>query len=120
MMGGTWETIERVDWKPGTIFVPPEGWWHAHFNVSAEPALFLAIGWGSDKPKPGGKQYVYKSVKEGGDQYEYEDETRNIHAMFEAELAQHGVRCLMAPVHPYCTVRYGRVLPPPPRAGEGG
>jgi hypothetical protein len=36
----------------------------------------LAIGWGSDKPKAGGKQYVYKSVTEGGDQIEYEDEDR--------------------------------------------
>lgn len=105
MMGPTWEEIERIDWGPGSMFVPPEGWWHAHFNTGAEPAYFLAIGWGTDKPKPGGKQYVYKSVKEGGDQYEFEDETPEIHAEFEAELAKHGVRCQMGSIHPYCTFK---------------
>lgn len=96
---------QRVDWAPGTMFVPPEGWWHAHYSTGTEPPLFLAIGWGSDKPKPGGRQYVYKSVKLGGDQYEFEDEDPSIHADFEAELARNGVECLMRSVHPYCTMR---------------
>src|SRR4030095_3774820 len=59
--------MERIDWGPGSVFVPPEMWFHQHVNGSAEPVFFLAIGWGSDKPKAGGKAYVYKSVKEGGD-----------------------------------------------------
>jgi quercetin dioxygenase-like cupin family protein len=97
------QPTERVDWKPGTMFVPPEEWFHAHFNVGPEPALFLAIGWGSDKPKAGGKQYAYKSVKLGGDQYEFEDEDPDVHHQYEEELARSGVKCQMGPVHPFCT-----------------
>ena len=106
MMGPTWEEIERVNWQPGSMFVPPEGWWHAHFNTGAEPAYFLAIGWGTDKPKPGGKMYDYsKGPREGGDQYAFADETPDIHAEFEAELAKSGAVCRMGSVHPYCTFK---------------
>jgi oxalate decarboxylase/phosphoglucose isomerase-like protein (cupin superfamily) len=97
--------IERIDWQPGTMFVPPEMWFHQHFNTGAEPCLFLAIGWGSDKPKAGGKSYVYKDVKEGGDQIEYEDEPKSIHQEFEAALAKSGARCRMGKAHPFCTYR---------------
>ena len=94
--------VERIDWGPGSMFVPPEAWFHEHFNTGNEPVLFLAIGWGSDKPKSGGKAYVYKSVKEGGDQIEYEDEDPNLHPEFEAALAKVGAKCQM-PYHPLCT-----------------
>jgi quercetin dioxygenase-like cupin family protein len=94
--------VERIDWGPGSMFVPPEAWFHEHFNTGNEPVLFLAIGWGSDKPKSGGKAYVYKSVKEGGDQIEYEDEDPNLHPDFEAALATVGAKCQM-PYHPLCT-----------------
>ena len=96
--------IERVEWGPGSVFVPPEMWFHQHFNGGAEPVFFLAIGWGSDKPKAGGKAYVYKSVKEGGDQIEYEDEDPMIHAEFEAAMNKASARCKMD-YHPYCTMK---------------
>ena len=97
--------MERIDWQTGSMFVPPEGWWHSHFNTGRDSSLFLAIGWGSDKPKAGGKEYVYKSVKDGGDQYEYEDEDPAIHREFEEELARNGMKCTMGRFHPYCTQR---------------
>src|SRR5579871_2789494 len=71
--------VERIDWRPGSMLVPPEMWFHQHFNTSPQPVLFLAIGWGSEKPKTGGKQYIYTSVKEGGDNIEWEDEDPQIH-----------------------------------------
>jgi quercetin dioxygenase-like cupin family protein len=97
------EPIERVDWRPGSMFVPPEMWFHQHFNTCPEPVLFLAIGWGSEKPKMGGKQYIYTSVKEGGDNIEWEDEDPQIHKDYEAELARNGVECTMGKHHPFCT-----------------
>jgi len=87
------------------VFVPPEMWFHQHFNTGRDPVLFLAIGRGSDKPKSGGKQYVYKSVKEGGDQIEYEEEDPAIHRDYEAALAEDGVACRMGGKHPFCTAK---------------
>ena len=43
------------------------------------------------------------SIKEGGIQVEYEDEAREIHAIFEDELAKSGVQCNMKAFIPYCT-----------------
>ncbi len=97
------QPIERIDWGPGSMFVPPEMWFHQHFNTSPEPVLFLAIGWGSEKPKAGGGQYIYISTKEGGDQIEWEDEDPAIHHEYEAELARLGVKCEMGEHHPFCT-----------------
>ncbi|CAB3785602.1 cupin [Paraburkholderia fynbosensis] len=33
----------RVDWTPGLAFVTPPGYWHAHFNESAEDARLIPI-----------------------------------------------------------------------------
>jgi gentisate 1,2-dioxygenase len=97
--------LHRIDWGPGSMLVPPEMWFHQHFNAGAEPVLFLAIGWGSDKPKAGGKQYVYKSAKEGGDQIEYEDEDPAVHGDFESALKEAGADCRMGGFHPLCTYK---------------
>ncbi|MPZ13865.1 MAG: cupin domain-containing protein [Chloroflexi bacterium] len=97
-------TPHRVNWGPGTVFVPPEMWWHAHFNTGPEPWDWLRVGWGTDKPKIGGKQYVYSSLREGGDQIALDEEDPAFHREFEEELAKSGVQCLMLH-HPCCTRR---------------
>ena len=93
----------RVDWGPGSVFVPPEGWWHAHYNTGPEPWDWLRVGWGSEKPKPGGGHYDYsRTPQEGGDQMAFEDMDPAVHRQFEEELAKVGVKCLMLH-HPHCT-----------------
>lgn len=91
------EPIKRFDWKDGSIIVPPEMWFHQHFNTGNIPARYLALRWGSRKyPRPMGKNYgTDESVKAGGDQIEYADEDPMIREMFEAELAKHGVKSRM-------------------------
>jgi oxalate decarboxylase/phosphoglucose isomerase-like protein (cupin superfamily) len=95
----------RVDWKPGSVVVPPNQWFHQHFNSGAEPARYLALRWNSwryrfvalssDTP-------VDVSVKQGGAQIEYEDEDRVIHDIFESALANVGAPCHMGSMVPWC------------------
>jgi oxalate decarboxylase/phosphoglucose isomerase-like protein (cupin superfamily) len=86
------EAFRRVDWAPGSVVVPPERWFHQHFNTGPEPARYLAMRWGSQRYRTvGGEYQVDRSVSAGGDQIEYEDEDPAVRELFEAELARHGV-----------------------------
>lgn len=90
--------VQRFDWKDGSVVVPPEMWFHQHFNTGSTPARYLALRWGSQKyPRPWmAKGYgVDKSVKQGGNQIEYEDEDPAIGHMFEKELSKNGVTSRM-------------------------
>jgi len=91
------EPIKRFDWHDGSVIVPPERWFHQHFNTGATPARYLALRWGSRKhARPMGQNYgTDESVKAGGDQIEYADEDPQIRRMFEQELAKRGVACRM-------------------------
>ncbi len=91
------ERPQRYDWKAGTMVVPPEMWWHQHFNVGKESANYLAIhGRISRKHGSGLKRWkTDQDVKEGGDQIEYENEDPMIREMFETELAKRGLQIQM-------------------------
>ncbi len=91
---------QRFDWHDGSMLVPPDGWFHQHFNTGATPARYLAIRWGSRKhPSPWGGGAKSKgadlSVKLGGNQIEYADEDPQIRRIFEEELAKNGVTSRM-------------------------
>ncbi len=79
------------------MVVPPEMWWHQHFNVGKESANYMAIhGRISRKHNSGMKHWkADQDVKEGGDQIEYVDEDPMIWKMFDEELAKRGVQNLM-------------------------
>ena len=103
----------RVDWQPGSVVVPPNQWFHQHFNSGAEPARYLALRWGSQRYDTGGaftsdegdigRSGADVSVKEGGWQIEYTDEEPSIHSTFEAELARAGAQCRMRGEVAWCT-----------------
>jgi len=96
----------RVDWKPGSVVVPPNQWFHQHFNSGADPARYLALRWNSwryrfvaltdEKP-------IEVDVKQGGGQIEYEDEDPKIHEIFESALAKAGAPCHMGSMVRWCT-----------------
>lgn len=90
----------RVDWKPNSVFVPPNMWWHQHFSVSQGPARYLALRWGSKKYK---FDHTYDGTsadrRDGGNQIEYDDENPLVMKMFAEACAEHGTQVDMDEFH---------------------
>ena len=88
---------QRYDWGAGSLFVPPEMWFHQHFNVSLEPVRYLALKPFTSRKFPGLKKHfgTSESVKTGGNQIEYEDEDPRIRQIFEEELARNQIESRM-------------------------
>ncbi len=84
----------------GTIVVPPDQWFHQHFNSGTERVRYLAIHRNNWKYKPlmknsGDLKASFTSVKEGGYQVEFEDEDPSIHQTFLDALHENGAECDM-------------------------
>lgn len=93
------EEIRRYDWREGSLLVPPERWFHQHFNTGPRPARYLALKPFNSRKYPGLRKLgSSESVRAGGDQIEYEEEAPFIRNMFEEELAKRGVPSQMESV----------------------
>jgi quercetin dioxygenase-like cupin family protein len=92
------EPIKRYDWREGSMVVPPDSWWHQHFNTGKNPARYLALrSFGSKKHRGAGKKYKGTvDRKLGGDQIEYDDEDPIVRTMFAEALAKNGLESRMA------------------------
>lgn len=87
---------QKFDWQPWSLLGPYNMWFHQHFNANREPARFLALYWGSIKYTMGkNTEGVSTSMKEGGNQIEYEDEDPDVRKMFEDALKDHGLKSQM-------------------------
>jgi hypothetical protein len=86
----------RVDWKKGSLLVPPEGWYHHHFTTSREAARHLALRRGLRQVGTPWRPNL--SERKGGHLLEHEDEPPEIRAMYEAELVKEGIPFRMKPV----------------------
>lgn len=94
--------VVEVKWKEGSVYCPPGGWFHQHFNTGPNAARHLAVRYGSrlhpigfkiaDKRSEDG---VYIGVKEGGTLIHYEDEDPYIRKHYEDEMKKNGVHCEM-------------------------
>jgi quercetin dioxygenase-like cupin family protein len=71
-------------WREGTIFVPPQNWYHQHFNTGSGEARYLALG---PLRQFGGDPYRH--------QIEYPQEDAWTREYFESELAKRGLTSLM-------------------------
>ncbi len=93
------EPIQRFDWQPGTLVIPPDRTFHQHFNIGSTPARYLALRFSGNeeqkKPKEIRDTPATKSTRLGGDQIEYEDQDPVIHRMFVEDAARHGVEVRM-------------------------
>jgi oxalate decarboxylase/phosphoglucose isomerase-like protein (cupin superfamily) len=95
--------VLRLNWKEGSVYSPPEGWFHQHYATGHEQARQLAFRYGSvryrvefhEKSEKGG---AIVSIRDGGALVNYEDEDPHIRQEFEAQCAAHNVPVTMPPV----------------------
>jgi oxalate decarboxylase/phosphoglucose isomerase-like protein (cupin superfamily) len=79
-----------IPWHEASVFVPPNRWFHQHFNVGASPARYLA----SHAPRgSSGRSERVEDLQR--DQIEYADEDPWIREKFEQELGKRGIKSLM-------------------------
>ena len=100
----------KCDWQVGTmVIVPSDGTFHQHFNSGTKRARYMALrsGDGGFNDPLAPWKGADASITEGGWQVEYSDEEREIHEIFEAELAKKGAQCNMKAFIPYCTGNAG-------------
>ena len=79
-----------VPWHEGSMFTPPDRWFHQHFNVSVTPARYLALA-----PLPQFAGHSEEVVDRARNQIEYPNEESWIRERFEEELGKRGLESLM-------------------------
>jgi len=79
-----------VPWQEASVLVPPNKWFHQHFNLGATPARYLAL-----HPPFQFYGYAEKVEDRAKDQFEYPDEDPWIRQKFEEELSKRGLTSLM-------------------------
>jgi quercetin dioxygenase-like cupin family protein len=79
-----------IPWHEGSIFIPPNKWFHQHFNLGAIPARYLAF-----HPPVQFAGYSEKVEDKAKDQIEYVDEDPFIRQKFEGELSKLNITSLM-------------------------
>ncbi len=77
-------------WHEASCFVPPNQWFHQHFNVGSAPARYLALSPLRIVPGSGSER-----VRDPRDQIEYPDEDPWIRETFKKELGKRGLTSLM-------------------------
>jgi len=95
---GNADQVVKVRWREGSVFSPPTGWFHQHFNTGAEKARQLAFRYSGQSGnyllgvwKAINREGVRTSIREGGTLIEYEDEDPRIRIDFEAAIWRAGV-----------------------------
>ena len=83
---------KRYDWQVGSLIVPPNKWFHQHFNTGPTPARYLAFKHEVALIRNSqGVPTAWISRRVGGDQIDYIDEPPAIREMFADALARHGM-----------------------------
>jgi quercetin dioxygenase-like cupin family protein len=92
------DQVVRLEWREGSVFSPPSGWFHQHFNTGKEPARQLAFRYSGQSGKyllgcwrAINKEGVRTSTRHGGTLIEYEDEDPQIRRDFAVAIKTKGV-----------------------------
>lgn len=75
------EPPQRYEWHEGSVFSPPTGTWHQHYNNGKEPCRFVALH----------ASVAVQSEERGVEQIEFEDEDKDLREMYEKECAKNGI-----------------------------
>ena len=90
------EEPKRYDWKVGTMIVPPNMWFHQHFNTGTTPGRYLAFKHEVVSVRNAqGVPKAWISRRIGGDQIDYADEKPMVRKLFAEELAKSGLKSKM-------------------------
>jgi oxalate decarboxylase/phosphoglucose isomerase-like protein (cupin superfamily) len=86
------EEPHRYEWGPGALIVPPNMWFHQHFNTGDEPARYLAFKHEVVSVRNAqGVPKAWISQRIGGDQIDYADESPYVRELFREALAKIGI-----------------------------
>jgi quercetin dioxygenase-like cupin family protein len=97
------QDFQRVEWSYGVVFPPLQGQFHQHFVTSNNASRYLATGMGGMRyplteemraiavGTGGKKMKVSLSVKDGGDQIEFEDQDPRIHQIWLEEMRKRNI-----------------------------
>jgi oxalate decarboxylase/phosphoglucose isomerase-like protein (cupin superfamily) len=108
------EEPTRYRWQPGTLIVPPNMWFHQHFNTGPEPARYLAFKHEVVSVRNAqGVPKAWISQRIGGDQIDYADEPPLVREMFAEALAETG----QSPAMEHFYAAELADLPPKPGSG---
>ena len=111
---GKEDEMVRVDWDHGVLVTPPEQMCHQHFNTGSTPSRYLAVQFGTVRyPMISAKLDKWTSrndtsVKEGGNQIEYEDQPGHLHKIWLDEIDKNGVESEMGEIFDEDKIRAGR------------
>jgi oxalate decarboxylase/phosphoglucose isomerase-like protein (cupin superfamily) len=86
------EEPRRYEWQAGSMIVPPNLWFHQHFNTGATPARYLAFKHEVVSIRNAqGVPKAWISQRVGGDQIDYADESPLVRNLFADALSRHGL-----------------------------
>ena len=86
------EQPRRYEWSAGSLIIPPNMWYHQHFNTGPTPARYLAFKHETVSVRNAqGVPKSWISQRIGGDQIDYADEQPVIRETFAEALAKIGL-----------------------------
>ena len=92
LMGPDIDHLDRYEWREGSMIVPPNMWFHQHFNTGTTPARYLAFkAEGVSIRNAQGVPKAWISRRVGGDQIDYADEAPFIRQTFAEALQKVGL-----------------------------
>ena len=93
LMGPDQDNLNRYDWQEGTMIVPPNMWFHQHFNTGTTPARYLAFkAEGVSIRNAQGVPKAWISRRVGGHQIDYADELPFVRQTFADALSRVGLQ----------------------------